>query len=610
MWQESDQRVWRTAFLLCTVVLSFLFIPFSTLSAASFTVSTPAEFRNALNAAGANGEDDKIEVQAGVYHIDSTLRFWSEEGHSLLIRGKGGPVLDGGNAVQIMELITTSNRDHLYVVGLVFQHGRADYGGGLYLETADANITLDSCVVQDNTAGFVCGGVNIYSITGNIAVSNCTFKRNSSPNTSGYPYGTAGGLFVQTEGEGPQITVTDCTFEDNRAQRDGAGAMLYPVGPHSTVIVERSVFNNNTAQEFGGGCWIRCPADSATVEYRSNTIAGNAAATAGGGGGTYIEIASGRIDLTDNVHTANHAAWQGGGLWLEHGGGDLTIRNNSWAENEAEQNGGGANIYLENGTAAIDRNVFHANRSSQSGGGLCLSTTSAALQVFNNTFAANTASDGGDVYLYFDSSSSRCDFYNNILYADALPALAFSGAVAVTARYSDIKGGSGEPWFGAGCIDADPMFVDAAGGDFHLAWANFPADDATKSPCIDAGDPASPPDADETIADMGAFYFNQKPSTRVEESDVMSKADFMLQQNLPNPFNASTIIQYTLRKPAQVTLRIYNLNGQLVETLVREEQPAGRYRVVWDARRVDSGVYFCRLNSGDEWDVKRLLLLK
>ncbi len=62
---------------------------------------------------------------------------------------------------------------------------------------------------------------------------------------------------------------------------------------------------------------------------------------------------------------------------------------------------------------------------------------------------------------------------------------------------------------GTGNIADDPMFVDPGNWDFSLSWANFPAPDSTKSPCIDTGDPASPLDPDGTRADMGAIYFDQ-----------------------------------------------------------------------------------------------------
>ncbi|MCK4654592.1 MAG: hypothetical protein KAU01_09100, partial [Candidatus Cloacimonetes bacterium] len=65
-----------------------------------------------------------------------------------------------------------------------------------------------------------------------------------------------------------------------------------------------------------------------------------------------------------------------------------------------------------------------------------------------------------------------------------------------TATYSDIEDG----WTGTGNINSDPMFVNPGSGDYHLQ---------STSPCIDAGDPASPLDPDSTVADMGAYYFHQ-----------------------------------------------------------------------------------------------------
>jgi len=70
----------------------------------------------------------------------------------------------------------------------------------------------------------------------------------------------------------------------------------------------------------------------------------------------------------------------------------------------------------------------------------------------------------------------------------------------VLCEYSDVLGGTGQEWFGVGCIDADPVFVGLYNDDFSLRWG---------SPCIDSGDPNSPLDPDGTRCDMGPSYFNQ-----------------------------------------------------------------------------------------------------
>lgn len=91
---------------------------------------------------------------------------------------------------------------------------------------------------------------------------------------------------------------------------------------------------------------------------------------------------------------------------------------------------------------------------------------------------------------------------------------------------------------------------------------------------------------------------------------------FALNQNYPNPFNPSTLISYDLNKSMKnVTLKVYNLLGQEVKTLVNQPQDAGIYRVEWDGtddsgRQMASGVYFYRLRAGDQSQTRKMVLLK
>jgi hypothetical protein len=97
-------------------------------------------------------------------------------------------------------------------------------------------------------------------------------------------------------------------------------------------------------------------------------------------------------------------------------------------------------------------------------------------------------------------------------------------------------------------------------------------------------------------------------------SGVQGKDDmvqhFELHQNFPNPFNPITSINYELSKRSAVDLKIYNMLGQEVTTLVSEEKEAGKYSVRFNASGFASGVYFYRLQAESFVDRKKLILIR
>jgi hypothetical protein len=86
--------------------------------------------------------------------------------------------------------------------------------------------------------------------------------------------------------------------------------------------------------------------------------------------------------------------------------------------------------------------------------------------------------------------------------------------------------------------------------------------------------------------------------------------NFDLSQNYPNPFNPSTTIRYSTPVAGTVELKVYNMLGQLVETLVNDSQPAGSYVVTFNASRLASGVYLYQLKVGDYLLSKKMVLVK
>ena len=83
-----------------------------------------------------------------------------------------------------------------------------------------------------------------------------------------------------------------------------------------------------------------------------------------------------------------------------------------------------------------------------------------------------------------------------------------------------------------------------------------------------------------------------------------------LYQNYPNPFNPTTKINYSIPRRSLVTLKVYNILGNEVATLVNEEKAAGNYKVVFDGSYLSSGTFFYKIQSGSFTDTKKFILLK
>ena len=110
-----------------------------------------------------------------------------------------------------------------------------------------------------------------------------------------------------------------------------------------------------------------------------------------------------------------------------------------------------------------------------------------------------------------------------------------------------------------------------------------------------------------------SFYMDDlsySSTTAINETTVQTPNSFELKQNYPNPFNPTTTIEYQVPVQTFVTLKIYNMLGKEVATLVNKNEPTGKYSVNFNASSLSSGVYLYRIKADNYSQAKKLIVLK
>ena len=108
-----------------------------------------------------------------------------------------------------------------------------------------------------------------------------------------------------------------------------------------------------------------------------------------------------------------------------------------------------------------------------------------------------------------------------------------------------------------------------------------------------------------------SYYEYNCCSTHINYTQQPILSDHItLNQNYPNPFNAATTINFVLSHAQNIEMSIYSLNGQKVAELFTGIKPEGAHTFIWETAGISSGIYFCRLKSGDFILTRKLLLQK
>ncbi|MCK4271288.1 T9SS type A sorting domain-containing protein [bacterium] len=202
---------------------------------------------------------------------------------------------------------------------------------------------------------------------------------------------------------------------------------------------------------------------------------------------------------------------------------------------------------------------------------------------------------------------------------------------ACDALYKSVDGGETAVQIGsfhADCIVIDPedhntIYVSSGSHIFYsldggMTWSVFellPGFERNLGRLILEFDPNNPDHLYVASQFYGLFLVTATPVGVDDKAENSVPAGFSLFQNYPNPFNPTTAIRYELLKDAKVALKIYNMLGQEVRTLVDEEQVAGCRSATWDGKNnvgqdVSSGIYICKLKTPDLVETKKLLLIR
>ena len=230
--------------------------------------------------------------------------------------------------------------------------------------------------------------------------------------------------------------------------------------------------------------------------------------TEGDGGGVYFQN---RGTIRDAVIIHNSADESGGGVASN---GDLSIFSTLISGNSAAADGGG--MAAIGGRPLLFKSEISLNSAEGDGGGFYASNTTPNIS-FTTMVANTTQRNGGSI---FGLDASTITLANSILWENDPEAVYFSGdgdANSLSISFSDVQDGedgvvgndNADVNWGDGMLSVDPLFADTEQNDYHLTWENYPEEDETKSPCIDAGSPDDENDPDGTEPNQGAYYFLQ-----------------------------------------------------------------------------------------------------
>ena len=342
--------------------------------------------------------------------------------------------------------------------------------------------------------------------------------------------------------------ITAVTIDGTEARNRGAGIYLSNSNSEITAVT----ITNSYAYDFGGGIYMTNSSPIIKHVDISNSLANR-------GGGMFINFSNPTMKY--NTLHSNSAEYRGGGIYCGSSSQVNLINMTLW--NNSAQDGGG--VYFHNSRGQVLNSIFWENTPSQ---GKIRTTSSldfikvAYSNIMNGEEGFETSSNGS-VY-YYESITSDDPIFNNTLSGDL-------------------------------SLSEESLLIDAGVTNYNFGQSNIASAVVTEF----AGN----------FPDIGGIESGYEVLAIEQELNNIPNS-FVLGKAYPNPFNPVTQFNYTLSELSNVSINVYNLNGELVNQIFNGQNTMGEYSIKWEAGNNPSGFYLISVLVNGFEQVNKVLLMK